>query len=350
MLMVVLGAGASYDSIHGGDLPDRPDMYQRPPLAAELFTNRPNFGAVMMNLPTARPLIARLRQAVDTGRDVEEALEEVQTLADKGHPQLFRQLMAVKFYLRDIIRDCSNEWVGSAYGLTNYTRLLDKIELWRRPANERVLLVTFNYDHILEGACGEVLDMHVSEMPHYVFRGDYRLIHLHGSVRWGRMTTLAEEGTPGHSGPTFRALPRDLIALAHEVEMTDEFFLGPPGEVEGYAVAPALAIPFRSKAAFECPPEHLQAMRDWLPSVDRCLVIGWRAQEMHFLQMWREVVNPELEGLVVSQNQDSAEAVVAFLHENLGSGKLFASAARGFSALAREDEILLSVFEKRIKS
>src|SRR5205823_9977424 len=46
---------------------------------------------------------------------------------------------------------------------------------------------------------------------------------------------------------------------------------------------PAIAVPLETKQSYECPPNHLEAMREWLPQVDRILIIGWRAAERHFL-------------------------------------------------------------------
>ncbi len=61
MLMVVFGAGASYDSFPSG-LPNSTDWEdRRPPLANELFDNRPAFGPVVSRFPRCQPIISRLR-------------------------------------------------------------------------------------------------------------------------------------------------------------------------------------------------------------------------------------------------------------------------------------------------
>jgi hypothetical protein len=350
MLLIIFGAGASCDSVYGGDWPKNVDKNYQPPLASQLFENRPNFGAALMNFPPARPLVARMREAIGQGKDVEEVLEEVQALAEQGNEHLFSQLMALKMYLQVIIRDCTHRWLEASYGISNYSRLLDKIEIWRRREHEPVLLITFNYDSILESACGDVVGFHISDMGQYVARDDYKLIHLHGSIGWGRVTNLARSDVPGHSGPMYEVLPRDLIANAAAVQMTDRFVIGPPAEEERMAVAPAIAIPFRAKSAFECPAEHLEAMQTCLPDVDRVLIVGWRGQEMHFLNVWRDLLNPEIEGLLVSENQASAEATATFVKETLGIEHLFPSAARGFSSLARDDSLLSRVLEKRLQA
>jgi hypothetical protein len=347
MLMVIFGAGASYDSVYRGDLARGSDANFRPPLAAELFGNRPNFGRAIMSLPAARPLIARMRDTVGRGRDIEETLEEVQELAEQDHPQLFRQLMALKVYLQEILDECSNRWLQASNGLTNYTRLLDRIELWRRPADERVLLLTFNYDWILESACNDAFDLNPASITDYTRREDYKLIHLHGSTRWGRVTNSARKGTPRHRGAFHDRLPRDLVANAERVRLSDDYVIS-RGEREGFAIAPAVAIPFRTKQAFECPRQHLDALKASLPKVDRLLIVGWRAREMHFLALCTELMNLDVEGLVVSGDQAGAEDVVAFLSEKAGFSRLHASGAQGFSSLAREEQPLESLLEGRL--
>ena len=69
MLMVIFGAGASYDSVstyppnvvghpHGGDVANR---FHRPPLANELFENRPLFADIIERFQACEPIIPRLR-------------------------------------------------------------------------------------------------------------------------------------------------------------------------------------------------------------------------------------------------------------------------------------------------
>jgi hypothetical protein len=75
MLMVIFGAGASYDSCPtyppGTAVPASPDSlnhYHRPPLAIELFEDRPVFAeAIEHYFPECQPIVPRLRSP--RGRD-----------------------------------------------------------------------------------------------------------------------------------------------------------------------------------------------------------------------------------------------------------------------------------------
>lgn len=69
VLLVVLGAGASYDSVNPNDFGSQSDAAYRPPLAKELFDPRPAFGVAVSHYPACRPLVAYLRDQVRGGRD-----------------------------------------------------------------------------------------------------------------------------------------------------------------------------------------------------------------------------------------------------------------------------------------
>ena len=81
MLLVVLGAGASYDSASSRDPlnPDYSQMDHRPPLAAQLFSDRSSFVAVMAKYSQCLPIIPRL-QRVAPGGSVEGELQRLQAV------------------------------------------------------------------------------------------------------------------------------------------------------------------------------------------------------------------------------------------------------------------------------
>src|ERR1700737_2733041 len=145
--MVIFGAGASYDSA-----PDRPPATHvtyahRPPLASTLFA--PTYGDWVHRYPQSQGLMPRLRAASPS---IEEELEKIREEA-KTHPSLRRQLAAIRYYLQGVIQSTSINWYRATNGgLTNYVRLLQRVEAWRSAHNERVCLVTFNYDTLLERA------------------------------------------------------------------------------------------------------------------------------------------------------------------------------------------------------
>ncbi len=103
MLMVIFGAGASFDSV-----PHRPpgmsfhEREYRPPPANELFGDRPQFASAMEQFPKCLALIPHLRKA---GISVEQELEKLQTEAEED-PERHRQLAAIRYYLHFLLWDC----------------------------------------------------------------------------------------------------------------------------------------------------------------------------------------------------------------------------------------------------
>src|SRR2546422_234015 len=132
MLMAVFGAGASYDSI-----PSRPPvlfpperLLDRPPLANELFADRPRFINAMSSFPRCQPIVPYLRhlRAEDS---LERVLERLQAEGDT-YPERHKQLAAVRYYLHYMLWECQHHIVKVITyrcqllvprGVTNYKTL-----------------------------------------------------------------------------------------------------------------------------------------------------------------------------------------------------------------------------------
>src|SRR5512143_2700537 len=97
MLMIVFGAGASFDSVSdfSGNDP------RRMPLANELFDSRDTFRRVANSYRHCSAIIP-LINGRPGGRSVEQVLEDFQAEADTK-PQRRKQLAELRFYLREIL-------------------------------------------------------------------------------------------------------------------------------------------------------------------------------------------------------------------------------------------------------
>lgn len=155
MLMVVFGAGASYDSCPTHPPPHHlseiePYAGCRLPLGNNLFEERDLFHRILQRFPRALDVAALLRHL--TGNTtVEQVMEKLRDEA-KAYPRRHEQLAAIRYYLQVAIGECDSRWDNvAADAVTNYKTLLDMIELRRKP-DESVRLVTFNYDTMLDAA------------------------------------------------------------------------------------------------------------------------------------------------------------------------------------------------------
>jgi hypothetical protein len=338
MLMVVFGAGASYDSIPAYPPATYTQIDDRLPLANQLFENRQEFSAEMNNFTEMTPIIPLLQPSKD-GITIERVLQNLQEEATE-YPQRHKQLAAVRYYLHSMLWRCEDRWIGRAPGgATNQISLLDQIERWRKP-DEQVYLVTFNYDRMLERALRTV-GINIQSLSDYIASDTYKLIKLHGSVDWGR-----EIGGPQElRGLEMRQLVRYLIDNSDSIRITPNYRLVDqvPLHVANEAMLfPAIAIPVETKVDYECPDEHLEALRAAIPEVDKLLLIGWRAAEKPFLEHLAENLRQPVKGLVVAGNANEALKTAARL---MGGGVQghFGTTNGGFTELVRErqaDEFL----------
>lgn len=297
MLLVIFGAGASFDSVHhlppieysirpitSGMRTRHSHNADRPPLASQLFEDRSTFVELMKEFPDCLPIIPLLRGNVA----VEQQLAALEQQAKKD-PTRHRQLLAIRFYLHRVLWMCQKSWAGHHGGITNYATFLDVIRRWCDEFNETLCFVTFNYDTMLEQAMEQVLGTKFDNRSPfgpglggpgfgtYLSNPKYKLIKLHGSIDWGLEVSFPERPTS----------PQDLLEHAAELQVSDRFMKADVNIHFGNGVygLPALAIPVEKKSEFMCPPAHLETLASLLPTVTKIIAIGWRATEQHFLDM-----------------------------------------------------------------
>lgn len=316
MLLVIFGAGASYDSVLGpppAPSPVTAGSYFRPPLATQLFDRRPNFERVLHpRFSKAAPLVDDARRTVIRRQNLEALLDRYVTLGETSD-RARRELLAVQFYLQQTLAECGSQWLDQHAGVTHYRSFLDLLD---REHGEPVLLVTFNYDLLLDDACVSVLGWNLSSFDQYVAEEDFKLFKVHGSVDWGHRVEFARDGIDYPDGLEMR-----LISAAPSLVPGRQFeFFRSRHDVyvdELHARVPALAVPVASKWAFECPDDHLNVLRAALPEVRSLLVIGWRAGEMHFLDILKKL-RRSTPVTIVSSGTERARETAAALHETVG--------------------------------
>ena len=250
MLMVIFGAGASYDSIP--TYPPNISHIHRMPLANQLFDNRGDFADAMQRFPKCLPIIPYLRKP---GISIERELQSLQAEA-KEYPERNRQLAAIRYYLQFMLWECEYNWNQVAKGITNQATLLDQIERWRK-ADEQVCLVTFNYDQMLEDALRKTIGMKIQTFPDYIGHNHYKLFKLHGSVNWSREVETSLDNIQSKNG---WAIAHELIDRVNEIRVSPKYQMvteRPVGANGTTALFPAIAIPVEDKLEYECPEEHL---------------------------------------------------------------------------------------------
>jgi len=305
MLMVIMGAGASHDSAPSMKISSATANGFRLPLANNLFDGRHQFRQALKLYRQIQPIVPYLR---DRGtRSLEEVLQELYDGA-ANHTDRPKQIVALRFYIRDVIYECSMNWLDEIDGVTNHKTLVDQIlEFPGGPT----LFVTFNYDELIEDA---LLDrgFRTKYFEDYVYRlPEFRLYKLHGSMRWARLVTPS---------PTAMELD-ELIDTAAQSRPPNEGFRMYDNvhatTIDGWAAIPSIALPVFNKSDFECPRIHLENVIQHLPRVDKILAIGWRAKEAHFMKLLTEHLHHMRALWVVSK--DDARAILQDLQNQLSS-------------------------------
>jgi SIR2-like domain len=300
MLMVIFGAGASYDSsptytpgmvppTHSGDSANN---FFRLPLAKDLFENRPLFMDAIDAFPPCRSIVPRLRDpAVMSGQKSIEAILQRLEEESQTYPRGQQELLAVRCYLHRAIFDCQEHWRGVTRRITNYLSLLREIEIANKDRHP-VCLVTFNYDTLLEDAL-EDLGLRITTMDDYFAHPFFRLFKLHGSVNWAQPVNIQIRTNPASINAPL--ILRELLDRFTELDITGSLVLCNPasmGIVDRGPVFPAIAVPVQKKAQFACPGAFLDRLVELLPHVCKILIVGWRATEDHFLQLLRTHLRP----------------------------------------------------------
>lgn len=351
MLLVIFGAGASYDSV-----PHRaPDAANgrhddRLPLANELFDNRPEFVRVMMDYEKSSSFMNLVPLLQRSGADVEAELEKFQKEATTN-PRRVAQLTAIRFYIQVMISECQSRWMRTvARKRTNYRTLLERIEHWRMQANDSVCLITFNYDTLIEDALSTV-GVKTETLQDYVTDSKYKLVKLHGSINWARRVESPSVNLDGLNlvqvanelitrAQALRIGPTDRIVNVHP----DTYMPAtcPISAVGPELLFPAIAIPVQNKSdEFECPRDHFDVLMASLPKVDKVLIVGWRSQEAQLLSHLKANLRPDVPISVVAGSQQGAQTVIDKLNDAGVPGKYtpYTAGFTGF-ALNRVDPFL----------
>ena len=322
MILVIFGAGASYDSCPSfpvkGSNPGavRNQTPERPPLAAELFYNNDIFSDALREYWECNPIVPYLRE-ISGGIPFEQALDKLQEESTTD-PIRTKQLTAVRFYLKNMLYRCEGHWSGRTRGITNYLTLMDQLRR-SSTASGPITLVTFNYDRLLDQALHH-FNINVKAVDDYINNDKVKLFKLHGSINWGRKikslkwpTTIDLKNIP--------QVAHYIIDKSPELDVSHDYvFEGDQGP--SY---PALAIPVINKQNFECPDNHVDRLRQIVRNTDKILVIGWRAAEKHFLDLIKSNLTRDISVESVCGRQEYSQDTLTALekHGIEISGKAF---------------------------
>ena len=304
--MFVFGAAASSFCVFGNSLKGFRESHLNPPTGFEIFDDK--YESFISQYPAAR-LSIPLFEAKD--KNIEECMEEEwQIFKSYYSPQVAIRHINIQFYLQSLFKAISKDVVEKHYRNNLYSLFLNKFQgyLAANPS-ERISLVSFNYDTILDNFISQIYRYPLNKMDDYINWNDRNILLFkpHGSCNWGwklkqdkldnnTQATIAnalyEEGI--EPWEIYFNLIGDLNEVVAQNTWGLEYFNDkhsrgrftinknlieqiPENTTDTYF--PSLLIPYRDKDEMIMPYDHFNAMTTVIRQAEELYLIGWKGNE-----------------------------------------------------------------------
>ncbi len=183
-----------------------------------------------------------------------------------------------------------------------------------------VCVVTFNYDLLLDDALWSHDYKPREPQDHLQSHPTIKLFKPHGAVDWARRVLLPHGEVLNRNG---------VIETADRVQLTLDFRRLKPSDADSnpgrQTFFPVIAIPLQKKTeeTFVWPSEHLAQFQEFLPSVTKILIVGWRAREAHFIELLRGSLPRVNRVMVVGCDQfDAWQTLAHFVRSTAITGNI----------------------------
>lgn len=305
--MFVFGAAASAFCTFGEQKSKYRDCELCSPTGLEVFAEK--YEAIIDSYPGAKLSIPNFAAR---GYDTEQCLEEEwEVYKNTYSPEIAARHLNIQYYLQDLLGKVTTETVTKFYRQNLYSLLLSKLQIHlAKTPKERVTVVTFNYDTILESFASQIFHKNFDTLEDYV---DYHnrqlvLIKPHGSINWGwPINPSTTSGVTNISTALYQQqiepwqLYYQLIGDINDViapntwgyeygnhqDQLGRFTINknliqviPTNKKQHYF--PALMIPYRDKDEFVMPYKHSELLEDSFDKIEELYLIGWKGNEALF--------------------------------------------------------------------
>lgn len=272
--LIILGAGASHDFTHPGEL-----------------------GVVNHSERTVFPLTDDLIRLVD--REIEARYSGFKTMRSLVQSSVFskrktfeecikdwedyEQRTALLLYLSDYFYKKSNDPQIEKFS-NNFIALIDLI---RKSQAKAANIITFNYDLLLEKAIDPTLNK-FTHLPDYI-NDSIRVIKIHGSCDWFTLMRKISANEDMYATlkkhPEYFEQPRKDIQTARWLERERS-------QLARFFFVPRISIPTTFTKSYSCPEEHIKILEDSLLSTKKILIIGWKASDTFLLEKLKIIKSP----------------------------------------------------------
>lgn len=336
--MFVFGAGASSNCVFGNQIQRFKESVLCPPLGPDLFHHR--FDSTIKNYKGAKLSIPGFEAK---GNDIELCLEdEWTTIKNSYSPNLTARHTNLQFYLADLFRQVSHDVTSNHYRTNIYSLFATKLhDYLAKKSNERIALVSFNYDTILEYFLKEAFRIEFKTLKDYIDWGTRQVVLFkpHGSCNWGwkfktqeftqNQLNIATSLYDTNKQPfeIYYELLGDLNEMVYAYSTGLERTTGANNshgrfsvnkdkieifDESQYGYLPALLMPYKDKDEFVMPYNHHHALRFYANEMEELYLIGWKGNEEVFNRLIAlhaknlkkiVIVNPNNQEVVTNMSQ-----------------------------------------------
>jgi hypothetical protein len=308
--LIILGAGASYDSIDiqqyaGTNKKGELERF-RPPLTYKLFDHsRELFQNILDKYSRVNALAGGvLARLADKQKTFEEVLQgfydEHKVGAENRQERVLKELISLNYYLADLFINISDNF---HMGDNNYIRLIN--EMHNRLM--KAYVINFNYDLIFETSANKDL----SNLNSYI-TGDIKILKVHGACNWVYAPVTIRANTYKHAESYFADNADQFFGFFKNenisVDRPQNYLrnvTGGFGEPITNAYMPALAIPLNKKSQTVCPKTHIDEFEKNIDIFDRIIIIGWRGSDEFIINELNEKLgDKKLTTFVITKDPD----------------------------------------------
>lgn len=282
--LIILGAGASFDLI--APQSRRHDFSTIIPVTDDLAENSYRNDEIAVRYHEVNTLFSLIGSAIKKnvlGKTFEEQMKSI------TNP---RQIMALKYYLSHYFRDRSH--LFRRHPINHYRALAGHIEKNVGAAH----IISFNYDTVLDHILG------FSTTADYI-KGPIKLYKVHGSSEW---YYLVDRKRSSLDRPTledsFETGKEHFEYKTDHIYTTSDINSFSSEECKRHDIIPAIAIPIAQNKSFVCPDNHTKILSAALPSIEKILVIGWKAKDEYLIKLMQKSMSGPIKLTIVSGKKD----------------------------------------------
>ena len=314
-LLVILGAGASYDLFPSEDPNYKEIITQddyRPPLTKHLFKNHGVYQTYLKDFPKASSIASVIRGELrGRGEDnLEEILNELNKSDNFQRIQAYRQ---IPLYLQKLFFNISNEYTEQS---TNYDNLVQKID---DAGIQQTLFLTLNYDLFLEKSLNRIYGVQFNEINDFIQK-KWALIKLHGSADWWKRIRNNYDHSFTDGVEAINSIKENIL------DLSDDIYIRKNNKIRdnhsGIIYYPAISAPINDKKNYACDESHYNHLTQFLKTCTNIMIIGCSMTDHDLLDCLKENIQSISRLKIVTGQKDSAIKITNRLSNGLNKPEL----------------------------